>query len=227
MMETRHIKSVAGFFETADLYRDQNFQPFLAQYYRRIILEGRRWAESREWLEKGLEKTKNQVYFLLRLAVLMDREHEYHIKEHFEPSMPYRYSLFKDWLERKLMALFPPLEASKSAPAEEGYTGEEEYIIDVTKINKSFKAFNGVLFNKMPYRNYLCCFDGKHENPVHPDFIKGKGIDFVYFLQEIPDIKVNNELALNRFGIRNFKARKRSTKPEPVFRTQVQQILKE
>jgi hypothetical protein len=104
--------------------------------------------------------------------------------------------------------------------------GDEEYLLDVSKIIKSHKKFNGELFKEMNFNNYLSCFDIKNSYPIHPEFTKGKEINFIYFLSHIEDIKVNEKIVSERFGLKNYRSRKRTAKPDTVFVNQVRSILK-
>jgi hypothetical protein len=113
-----------------------------------------------------------------------------------------------------------------TSAVERSITGDEAYLLDGSKIFKSHKKFDGELFKEMTFNNYLSCFDIKNPYPIHPEFTKGKGINFIYFLSQIEDRRVNEKIVSERFGLKNYRSRKRDAKPDTVFVNQVRSILK-
>ena len=72
---------------------------------------------------------------------------------------------------------------------------------------------------------YLSCFD-LNADPRHPKFKNNQGINFIYFLSQIKDYTVNDKIALDRFGLKNYRSRKMTANPDTVFVNQVRTILK-
>jgi len=131
------------------------------------------------------------------------------------------YFLFKEWLEQELIKHDSPFEDKLPYHSE-----EELWLLNLNTVNKSYDHFNNVLFNEMPYKDYLNCFDLNSPEPKHPKFLKNQGINFVYFLSMIEDRKVNDKIALDRFGLKHYRNRKKDAKPDQVFVNQVRIILK-
>ncbi len=106
-------------------------------------------------------------------------------------------------------------------------TDEQNFIVEVDKIVASFKAFNKILFKEMRIDDYLNCFDLNSPSLKHPVFIQGKQADFVYFLSQIPKIRINDKIAEQHFGIKYYKQQiSKMSNRMPVFVNQIRAILK-
>lgn len=101
----------------------------------------------------------------------------------------------------------------------------DQYIIDLNKIHKSYNQFNNDLF-EMNYPDYVGCFNLSNQTPKHPEFKSRQEIKFIYFLSQIKDVDKMDSKALERFGLKNYKNRKRKAKPDAVFINRVVTILK-
>lgn len=107
-------------------------------------------------------------------------------------------------------------------------TGEENYFMDVNKILKNHRNFNGDLFNEITFTEYLTCFD-LNKSPKTLIYPKGKKIQFIYFLSQINDEKskpiVNDSIA-ERFGIKNYRQSKTNHNPSQTLLNKVNLTLK-
>ncbi len=103
----------------------------------------------------------------------------------------------------------------------------QNFIEDIEKITESYKVFNKLLFEEMRFDDYLNCFDLNSSSLKHPVFIQGKQADFVYFLSQIPKIRINDKIAEQHFGIKYYKQQiSKMPNRMPVFVNQIRAILK-
>ncbi|RZJ77716.1 MAG: hypothetical protein EOO47_16010, partial [Flavobacterium sp.] len=111
---------------------------------------------------------------------------------------------------------------NKNNPEELSISIEDNFIIDLTKIIASYKKFNNMLFVEMPIGDYLSMWNlNKEPKPIN--FLKNQLAKFIYFLEQIPEIKESEAL---RFGIKNYNQRKKRHNPNAKLANDIRLILK-
>jgi hypothetical protein len=74
-----------------------------------------------------------------------------------------------------------------------------------TQVDESYKYFDNFIFKNVNFDEYLICFDLDKPIEKYPTFINGNIAKFVKFLDGIETFTVNNKIAKERFGIKNYK----------------------
>lgn len=107
-------------------------------------------------------------------------------------------------------------------------TVNENCFLNIDKINKSHKQFNGYLFTEINFKDYLACFD-LNASCSTINFLRGKKVQFIYFLSQIKDDALNpivNDEIAKRFGISYYRQSKGNHKPNVKLLNQINLILR-
>lgn len=124
-------------------------------------------------------------------------------------------------LEIGLLKAIDLITETNSLKQETFINKDDKYIIELSKIIASHNKFNNVLFD-INFNEYLSIWNYNKE-PKKIDYLDKQLAKFIYFLEQIPEIKTKEAL---RFGIKNYNQRKNRHKPTPVFRNDVRNVLK-
>jgi len=193
------------------------------------VINGTGWDLTEVWLIRNIYLPgKNPLEYLMKGYKAIEIQHRKNQAKLYDIWNEDRFKQFEVWVRNTVENILNKTidNITQTTKIREDDLLRETYIIDISKINKSYTLFNKVLFDEMPFIEYLSCFNLDFPEPKHPNFKDNQGVKFVYFLSKIEDLKVNDKIALNRFGLKNYKTRKRTTNPEAVFINQVATILK-
>lgn len=194
-----------------------------------FIFDVKGWVEIQAVLNYELERQEDKIEHLFNLTSVIIAEHDIRQNENWNQRNEKRLGEFRVWVDYNLKDILK--QSSEVETQQNKFNGDqllsETYLIDISKIIKSYKEFNGDLFDEMTFIEYLNCFNLDLPEPIHPKFIRNQGINFVYFLSKIGDNNVvNDKIAEDRFGLKHFKQRKSKAIPSTVFINKVNSILK-